>query len=41
MRNAGTLPFLPDDAVIEMPAVVGARGATRCPSTRSHRCSPG
>jgi 6-phospho-beta-glucosidase len=28
VRNAGTLPFLSDDAVIEVPAVVGAEGAT-------------
>jgi 6-phospho-beta-glucosidase len=28
VRNAGTLPFLSDDAVIEMPALVDARGAT-------------
>jgi 6-phospho-beta-glucosidase len=27
VRNAGTLPFLADDAVIEVPAVVGAGGA--------------
>jgi 6-phospho-beta-glucosidase len=26
VRNAGTLPFLPDDAVIEVPAVIGADG---------------
>jgi 6-phospho-beta-glucosidase len=26
LRNAGTLPFLPDDAVIEVPAVIGATG---------------
>ena len=26
LRNAGTLPFLADDAVIEVPAVVGADG---------------
>jgi 6-phospho-beta-glucosidase len=25
--NRGTLPFLPDDAVIEVPAVVGSDGA--------------
>jgi 6-phospho-beta-glucosidase len=30
-RNDGTLPFLPDDAVIEVPAVVGASGATPLP----------
>jgi 6-phospho-beta-glucosidase len=28
MRNAGTLPFLSDDAVIEMPATIGGHGAT-------------
>ncbi len=27
VRNAGTLPFLPDEAVIEVPARVGAAGA--------------
>jgi 6-phospho-beta-glucosidase len=27
VRNAGTMPFLPDDAVIEVPAVIGAAGA--------------
>ena len=27
VRNAGTMPFLPDDAVIEVPAVIGAGGA--------------
>jgi 6-phospho-beta-glucosidase len=26
VRNEGTLPFLPDDAVIEVPAVIGADG---------------
>jgi 6-phospho-beta-glucosidase len=25
--NHGTLPFLPDDAVVEVPAVIGADGA--------------
>ncbi|TJZ55850.1 6-phospho-beta-glucosidase [Streptomyces piniterrae] len=29
--NRGTLPFLPDDAVIEAPATVGAEGATPLP----------
>ncbi|MEV0289508.1 6-phospho-beta-glucosidase [Kribbella sp. NPDC050820] len=29
--NSGTLPFLPDDAVIEVPAVVGASGARPLP----------
>jgi 6-phospho-beta-glucosidase len=28
VRNNGTLPFLADEAVIEVPAIVGARGAT-------------
>jgi 6-phospho-beta-glucosidase len=28
LRNSGTLPFLADDAVIEVPAVIGADGAT-------------
>jgi 6-phospho-beta-glucosidase len=27
LRNDGTLPFLPDDAVIEVPATIGADGA--------------
>jgi 6-phospho-beta-glucosidase len=31
VRNAGTLPFLPDAAVIETPAVVGAHGAEPVP----------
>jgi 6-phospho-beta-glucosidase len=31
VRNAGTMPFLPDDAVIEVPAVIGARGAEPVP----------
>ncbi|WP_438487938.1 6-phospho-beta-glucosidase [Streptomyces sp. S186] len=29
--NNGTLPFLPDDAVIEVPAAVGSRGASPLP----------
>jgi 6-phospho-beta-glucosidase len=29
--NNGTLPFLPDDAVIEVPATVGATGTTPLP----------
>ncbi|AXL88683.1 6-phospho-beta-glucosidase [Streptomyces sp. CB09001] len=29
--NRGTLPFLPDDAVIEVPAAVGGKGATPLP----------
>ncbi|WP_447005338.1 6-phospho-beta-glucosidase [Saccharothrix isguenensis] len=31
VRNDGTLPFLPDDAVIEVPASVTARGASPLP----------
>ena len=31
LRNDGTLPFLPDDAVIEVPATVDASGATALP----------
>jgi 6-phospho-beta-glucosidase len=31
LRNAGTLPFLPDEAVIEVPAVIGAGGAVPVP----------
>jgi 6-phospho-beta-glucosidase len=31
LRNAGTMPFLPDDAVIEVPAVISAQGATPVP----------
>jgi 6-phospho-beta-glucosidase len=31
VRNGGTLPFLPDDAVIEVPARVGAAGAEPLP----------
>jgi len=31
VRNAGTLPFLPDDAVVEVPARVGAQGAVPLP----------
>jgi 6-phospho-beta-glucosidase len=33
LRNRGTLPFLADDAVIEVPAVIGADGATPVPVT--------
>jgi 6-phospho-beta-glucosidase len=32
VRNAGTFPFLDDDAVIEVPAVVGAGGAEPLPA---------
>jgi 6-phospho-beta-glucosidase len=31
VRNRGTLPFLPDDAVIEVPAVIGTAGAAPAP----------
>ncbi|GAA3890853.1 6-phospho-beta-glucosidase [Leifsonia kafniensis] len=31
LRNGGALPFLPDDHVIEVPAVVGANGVTALP----------
>jgi 6-phospho-beta-glucosidase len=31
LRNDGTLPFLPDDAVIEVPATITADGATAVP----------
>ena len=31
LRNAGTLPFLPDDAVVEVPAVISAAGAAAVP----------
>lgn len=31
LRNDGTLPFLPDDAVIEVPATITANGATAVP----------
>src|SRR6266705_152306 len=31
VRNAGTMPFLPDDAVIEVPAAIGAGGASPVP----------
>jgi 6-phospho-beta-glucosidase len=32
VRNAGTFPFLDDDAVIEVPAVIGAGGAEPVPT---------
>ncbi|HEY1919135.1 MAG TPA: 6-phospho-beta-glucosidase [Streptosporangiaceae bacterium] len=32
VRNAGTLPFLPGDAVIEVPATIGADGAVPLPA---------
>jgi 6-phospho-beta-glucosidase len=31
LRNDGTLPFLPDDAVVEVPATITADGATALP----------
>ncbi|MBO0785176.1 MAG: 6-phospho-beta-glucosidase [Actinobacteria bacterium] len=31
VRNRGTLPFLPDEAVIEVPAVIGADGGSPVP----------
>jgi 6-phospho-beta-glucosidase len=31
VRNDGVLPFLPDDAVVEVPATVGSTGATPLP----------
>jgi alpha-galactosidase/6-phospho-beta-glucosidase family protein len=33
MRNNGTLPFLPDEAVIEGPAVIGAGGPAPVPAS--------
>ena len=40
MRNFGTLPFLADNAVIEVPATISAHaGDGRCRSRRSRRCS--
>jgi 6-phospho-beta-glucosidase len=33
LRNDGTLPFLPDDAVVEVPATVGASGVRAVPVT--------
>ena len=33
VRNAGTMPFLPDEAVIEVPAVIGTGGARPVPVT--------
>ncbi|GCB91259.1 6-phospho-beta-glucosidase [Streptomyces noursei] len=38
--NNGTLPFLPDDAVIEVPAAVSARGPPPSPSAPSPPSSP-
>ena len=34
VRNNGTLPFLADDAVIEVPATIGAGGAAPDPGRR-------
>jgi 6-phospho-beta-glucosidase len=31
LRNQGTMPFLPDEAVIEVPAAIGAAGAVAVP----------
>jgi 6-phospho-beta-glucosidase len=31
VRNDGALPFLPDDAVVEVPAEIGANGARPLP----------
>jgi 6-phospho-beta-glucosidase len=33
MRNAGSMPFLSDESVIEVPAVIGSRGAEPIPLT--------
>jgi 6-phospho-beta-glucosidase len=33
LRNNGTLPFLPDEAVIEVPAVIAADGPSPVPVT--------
>ena len=38
MRNAAPSASSPDDAVIEVPAVIGPTGRRRCPSRRSRRC---
>lgn len=38
--NRGTLPFLPDDAVIEVPATVDSTGATPLPVRPWNRCTP-
>ena len=40
VRNDGTLPFLPDDAVMEVPGEVDRAGVRRSPSSRSPRCTP-
>jgi 6-phospho-beta-glucosidase len=31
VRNDGVLPFLPDDAVVEVPSTIGATGASPLP----------
>jgi 6-phospho-beta-glucosidase len=36
LRNRGTLPFLDDDAVIEVPAVIGTAGAEPVPAAPLH-----
>ena len=41
VRNGGTLPFLPDDAVIEVPAKIGAAGPAASRSSRCSRCFAG
>ena len=38
LRNNGTLPFLDDDAVIEVPARIGRDGPVPCRSRRWRRC---
>ena len=40
VRNSGTLPFLPDDAVIETPADGRRRARPRSPSRRFPPCTP-
>jgi 6-phospho-beta-glucosidase len=39
--NHGTLPFLPDDAVIEVPAVIGSAGADPVLIDPSNPCCAG
>ncbi len=41
IRNQGTLPFLPDDAVIETPARITHPEQLRCRPHRSTLCTPG
>ena len=38
LRNNGTLPFLDDDAVIEVPARIGRDGPVPVPPRRWRRC---